>query len=344
MKKILFVLMTAALLAACDNPLEFNPASKADMLIVNGHLTTDEEWHTVYVAVSHTEYVSMVKSGELRCYVNGSLVAKTNALTEIDSNSYYAEQGEYFTFKAPFKAGDVVRIEVDADGFKAWNEQVVPAVPTVSKVDTVSVRQRSDWGEVDNCYRFDTTLKDVDPEESFFRLAIWDHSDAVFYKDDVEIGKTSSERMVSFFADDDPILNEGHFDAGGFFEIGSSNQYGIITDNMFADASATLKPIVSKTMFGAIEYMDEADSVKVSPTAIVKVFGISKPYFYYFKALNSLRSGDTDLALEDVQIPDNIEGGLGFIGIANPYTASFSLGEYSFPFRFYTGDDTPVPE
>ena len=344
MKKILFVLMTAALLAACDNPLEFNPASKADMLIVNGHLTTDEEWHTVYVAVSHTEYVSMVKSGELRCYVNGSLVAKTNTLTEIDSNSYYAEQGEYFTFKAPFKAGDVVRIEVDADGFKAWNEQVVPTIPTVSRVDTVSVRQRSDWGEVDNCYRFDTTLKDVDPEESFFRLAIWDHSDAVFYKDDVEIGKTSSERMVSFFADDDPILNEGHFDAGGFFEIGSSNQYGIITDNMFAYASATLKPIVSKTMFGAINYMDEADSVKVSPTAIVKVFGISKPYFYYFKALNSLRSGDTDLALEDVQIPDNIEGGLGFIGIANPYTASFSLGEYSFPFRYSFYDDPPVPE
>ena len=344
MKKILFVLMTAALLAACDNPLEFNPASKADMLIVNGHLTTDEETHTVFVSVSHTEYVSMVKSGELRCYVNGSLVAKTTTLTEIDSNSYYAEQGEYFTFKAPFKAGDVVRIEVDADGFKAWNEQVVPAVPTVSKVDTVSVRQRSDWGEVDNCYRFDTTLKDVDPEESFFRMAILDHSDAVFYKDNVEIGKTSSERMVSFFADDDPILNEGHFDAGGFFEIGSNNQYGIITDNMFADASATLKPIVSKTMFGAIEYMDEADSVKVSPTAIVKVFGISKPYFYYFKALNSLRSGSTDLALEDVQIPDNIEGGIGFIGIANPYTASFSLGEYSFPFRYSFYDDPPVTE
>ena len=344
MKKILFVLMTAALLAACDNPLEFTPASTADMLILNGHLTTDEEWHTVYVAVSHTEYVSMVKSGELRCYVNGTLVAKTTTLTEIDSNSYYAEQGEYFTFKAPFKAGDVVRIEVDADGFKAWNEQVVPAIPTVSRVDTVSVRQRSDWGEVDNCYRFDTTLKDVDPEESFFRLAIWDHSDAVFYKDDVEIGKTSSERLISFFADDDPILNEGHFDAGGFFEIGSSNQYGIITDNMFADASATLKPIVSTTMFGAINYMDEADSVKVSPTAIVKVFGISKPYFYYFKALNSLRSGDTDLALEDVQIPDNIEGGIGFIGIANPYTASFSLEERSFPFRYDFYDDPPVPE
>ena len=344
MKKILFVLMTAALLAACDNPLEFNPASKADMLIVNGHLTTDEEWHTVYVAVSHTEYVSMVKSGELRCYVNGSLVAKTNALTEIDSNSYYAEQGEYFTFKAPFKAGDVVRIEVDADGFKAWNEQVVPAVPTVSKVDTVSVRQRSDWGEVDNCYRFDTTLKDVDPEESFFRMAILDHSDAVFYKNDVEIGKTSSERMVSFFADDDPILNEGHFNADEFFEIGSTNEYGVITDNMFAGESATLKPVVSKTMFGAIEYMDEADSVKVSPTAIVKVFGISKPYFYYFKALNSLRSGSTDLALEDVQIPDNIEGGIGFIGIANPYTASFSLGEYSFPFRYYYEGDPPLPE
>ena len=344
MKKLIIILMTAALLAACDNPLEFKPASSVDKLIVNGHLTTDEETHTVYVAVSHTEYVSMVKSGELRCYVNGSLVAKTNTLTSLDYANYYDVGGKYFQFQAPFKAGDKVRIEVDADGFKAWNEQVVPAAPTVSKVDTVSVRQRSEWGSVDDCYRFDTTVQDIDPEESFFRLAITDHTDAVFYKDNVEIGKTSSERLISFFADDDPILNEGHFDAGGFFEIGSSNQYGIITDNMFAGASATLKPIVSKTSFGAIDYMEETDSVKVSPKALVKVFGISKPYFYYFKALNSLRSGDTDLALEDVQIPDNIEGGIGFIGIANPYTASVSLGEYSFPFRYYFNDDPPVPE
>ena len=175
-------------------------------------------------------------------------------------------------------------------------------------------------------------------------MAIWDYSDAVFYKDDVEIGTGSSERMVSFFADDDPILNEGHFNADQFFEIGSTNEYGVITDNMFAGGAATLKPIVSKALFGAVEYMDEADSVKVSPKAIVKVFGISKSYFYYFKALNSLRSGSTDLALEDVQIPDNIEGGIGFIGIANPYTASFSLEEKSFPIRYYFYDDPPLPE
>ena len=90
--------------------------------------------------------------------------------------------------------------------------------------------------------------------------------------------------------------------------------------------------------------MEGADSVKVAVTAIVKVYSLSKPYFYCFKALNSLRSGDTDLALEDVQIPDNIEGGIGFIGIANPCSTGFYLGEKSYPLIYYGGDNPPLPE
>ncbi|MBP5567335.1 MAG: DUF4249 family protein [Bacteroidales bacterium] len=344
MRKICYLIMVAALLAACDNPLEFKPASRADMLVLNGHLSTDEEWHTVYVAVSHTEYVSVVTSGELRCYVNGTLAAKTTDLIAINDDSYYATPGRYFQFKAAFKTGDLVRIEVDAAGFKASNEQIVPPMPTVTKVDTLTVIQRSDWGSVDTCYRFDTTLKDVDKEDSFFRLTIVDHNDAVYYKDDVEIGKGVNETLLSFFGDDDPILNEGHFNAADYFEIGSTNHYGVITDNMFAGGSATLKPVVSKNDFGRAGWMDEADSVKVSIKAIVKVYGLEMPYFYYFKALNSLRDGQSDLALEDVQIPDNIEGGIGFIGIANPYTASFTLGEYSYSLLYYYNDYPPLPE
>ena len=344
MRKIVYMIMAAALLAACENPLEYNPASRADMLVLNGHLSTDEEWHTVYVAVSHTEYVSVVTSGELRCYVNGVLAAKTTNLIEMPDDNYYIEPGRYFQFQAAFKAGDVVKIDVDAGGFKAWNEQVVPPVPTVTRIDTTTVVQRSDWGSVDTCYRFETTLKDIDKEDSFFRLSITDHCDATYYKDNVEIGKGSNETLLSFFGDDDPVLNEGHFNAGDFFEIGATNHFGVITDNMFAGGSATLKPVVSKSDFGHFAWSDEADSLKVSIKAIVKVYGLEMPYFYYFTALNSLRDGTSDLALEDVQIPDNIEGGIGFIGIANPYTASFSLGENSFPIRYYGHEDPPVPE
>lgn len=344
MKKITFLLMTAALLAACENPLEYRPASKEDVLVLNGHLSADENWHTVYVAVSHTEYVSMVSAGELRCFVNDALVAKTTTLSEISEAGYYGEGGaKGFIFQASFKAGDKVRIEVDADGFKAWNEQTVPAIPTVTKVDTLSVRQRDEYGDVNNCYRFDTTLKDTDPEDSFFRLAIIDHGENIFYNKKTEIGRADTDRLLSFLADDDPVLNEGHFDANEVFQIGATNYFGVITDNMFAGASATLKPVVGKNSFGGWSYMEGADSVKVAVTAIVKVYSLSKPYFYCFKALNSLRSGDTDLALEDVQIPDNIEGGIGFIGIANPYVTSFYLGEYSYPLIFYD-DNPPLPE
>ena len=343
MKKILYMMMAAAVLAACDNPLEYKPENKADELVLNAHLSADEQWHTVYVAVSHTEYVSMVSSGELSCYVNGSLVAKTNTLTS--RNDEYMGPNKCFTFKAGFKAGDKVRIEVTADGFKASNEQIVPDAPTVTKVDTVTVRQRDEGGYVNVCYRFDTTLKDSDPEESFFRLALIDHGESTFYKDNVEIGQATMDRRRDFWADDDPVLNEGHFVADEMpFEIGATNKYGIITDNMFANGTATLKPIISKQSFGLTTFMEGADSVKVATTAIVKVYGISKAYFYYFKALNSISDGGGDLALEDIQIPDNIDGGIGFIGIANPCSTGFYLGEKSYPLVYYGGENPPLPE
>jgi len=71
------MLIGAALLAAISCGGRKKAANKADELVLNAHLSADEQWHTVYVAVSHTEYVSMVSSGELNCYVNGSLVART---------------------------------------------------------------------------------------------------------------------------------------------------------------------------------------------------------------------------------------------------------------------------
>lgn len=345
MKKILYMMMAAALLAACDNPLEYKPANVNDELVVNGLMTVDEEWHQVYVAVSHTEYVGQVKSGELRCYVNGTQVAKTSSLVDVPDYDG-GVQSRYFRFQAPFKAGDVVRIEVNADGkFSVWNEQVVPGLPTVTKVDTVSVRQRSDWGEVSDCYRFDIGLRDVNPEEDdFFRLDIRGYSKNVYYKDDAELGREDIDRSCQMFTEDDPILNEGHFSSGEMpFEIGSTNEYGIVTDNMFAGASATLRPIVDKYSFGPRWWMDGADKVVSDNYAYVKVYGISKPSYYYFKALNMLRSGDTDLALEDVQIPDNIEGGIGFVSIANPVIHKFYLGKVEYEPVYY-GDNPPLPE
>ena len=212
-------------------------------------------------------------------------------------------------------------------------------------MDTVTVRQRDEGGYVNVCYRFDTTLKDSDPEESFFRLTLIDHGENTFYKDNVEIGQDTMDKRRDFWADDDPVLNEGHFVADEMpFEIGSTNKYGIITDNMFANGTATLKPVISKSSFGLTGYMEGADSVKVATTAVVKVYGISKAYFYYFKALNSISDGGGDLALEDVQIPDNIDGGIGFIGIANPSSTGFYLGERSYPLMYYGDDYPPLPE
>ena len=124
MKKIFILVMIATALAACDNPLEYKPENKADELIVNAFLDAGETSHLVQLAVSNTEYVRPVEKAELRFYVNGELKAKTSEFEDIE---WYGDTaGKGMCFEASFKAGDVVRLEVDADGkVSAYGNQLI---------------------------------------------------------------------------------------------------------------------------------------------------------------------------------------------------------------------------
>ena len=58
----------------------------------------------------------------------------------------------------------------------------------------------------------------------------------------------------------------------------------------------------------------------------VRVMGITAAEYAYLKALDLYQNlGDDTVFAEPASFPDNVEGGLGFIGIANPVTITIPL-------------------
>ena len=54
-----------------------------------------------------------------------------------------------------------------------------------------------------------------------------------------------------------------------------------------------------------------------------------------------MEGGSSDLVLEDVAIPSNVEGGIGFVGVSNSVSQEFKLQPY---YGLVTYDDDPYEE
>lgn len=327
MKKTVLTLLSAAVLAACENPLEYRPADTAGQLVMTALLDAGQTSHSVLVAVSNTEYVESVGTAEARLYVNGALACATNTLISAGTGNSSAVKS--LELEAAFKAGDEVRLEVDADGrYSASFSQIVPEAPAVSRADTVRVVRTEDDFRTEYL-RFDTSVLDPGNTDNYYRILVTAHSDAVYYgPGGVETGQISAEWLCGMNTENDFILNEGHVgDSESLFELGDSNVYGIFSDAQFAGREGTVRPMVDVAYFGSLPAYDtSANSVKIDKSAILTVQSLPQRYYFYMKAMNIMAAGSEDLALEAVQIPDNVQGGIGFVGISNSVSFIFDLG------------------
>lgn len=326
MKKIVLIAIAAAALYACENPLEYRPEDTGAQLVMTTMMDAGSTAHSVLVTVSNTEYIRSVGTAEARLYVNGALASSTNTL--LPSGDNISHSVKRLDLNAAFKAGDEVRLEVDADGIYSGKfTQIVPEPPVVSKADTVRV-VRMDGDDRTEYLRFDTSVRDSDKADNYYRVFVMARCDAVFYSSPgVEIGTGSTERLCNMNTENDFILNEGHVgNDESLFEIGTSNVYGIFSDAQFAGKEGTVRPMVDVDSFdNYAEFDGSATSVKIDSKAVLKVQSLPQRYYFYLKAMNLLMSGGDDLALEDVQIPDNVQGGIGFVGISNSVSFDFNL-------------------
>ena len=360
MRRLIFIAAVSVLLGACTKDIDFNLKDIKPQLIVNSQMTVGDTLHLVYLAVSKSDHIEKIKSGSVKCYVNGEFVAD-GQLDNRDDDLFIKEDlhlyGRYYSdfynnemytagpnaagknkqtrysFKADFKPGDVVRIEAEAEAegetFKAYSEVVVPKAPEFSITDTLS--QKNQYG--DHVYRIRVKGKDITGEDNFYRIlsgrSIIDKK--IRYANEDEEAKTWEETtdysFISLDKGNDPILNDGAPAEDLDLEGASENTFRVFSDRQFSDGTFNIGFSVNANeiifgLHGVLNY-NRMESVT---TLSVTIRGITKDEYYYLKALSiyDYLDGDTTLT-EPVSFPDNVVGGVGLVSISTESVASIKF-------------------
>ena len=325
-KKFLILFLLAA--TACVTEMEYKPISSGNQIIMNSLMSVGDEQHVVFLALSTPGSVEKITGGAgVECYINGDLVVTA---TEYNVNLWPGTLNcmRAFAFEAEFKAGDEVEIVAEAGGHKISSTVVVPSQAVLGKVDTLTVND-----DDESYLSFSVNMSDKGPNEDYYEINIKHKAEIELYKEGVLIGTQNYLDYCWIDCSDDIILSEGNIASDDFTETftwGSQNYYGAFADRQFNGKDVVLKPKVNKTDFEiVINYSingEKADSIYIKPSAIVTVSHIQGRHYYYLKALNEIMSGSfADLSLEQISIPDNVKGGIGFVGIGNPASVEIKL-------------------
>ena len=334
MDKKLLILLLALGLTGCLNDLPYTPKDTAPQLVMNSLISVGEDSSEVWLGLSKPGCVDTLTGGvSVHCHINGH--------TAVNAWERPGRQRlRRFVFSAPFAPGDEIMIEAFVGSKKVRASVTVPTPPVLKSIDTLSV---GDSAARQLAFRI--KMSDSTPGADYYSLAISCTSQIEMYREGVLLGTEEFVRLCPLDTGDDLILSEDGIAAANMdsmFDIGSPNYYGAFFDSQFDCKSVTLRPRVDKWELNSwyLTSFVPYDSTYVKPTLKVSLSHIDGRHYYYLKALNTLESG-SDLVLEDVAIPNNVVGGIGFVGISNTVSQEFALPPYS---TFMSYDDDPYDE
>ena len=329
MKKSILIIIAAMMSVACEEYIDLRREGPEKMLVVNGNLVAGDTLHTVYLTWGMYDDVKPVEAAHLDCYVNGKLVTSTDKVTEPDRFSYYANA---IRFKAPFNAGDEVRITVNAGDAHAEVTGVAPKAPVVNAVDTSSFMAKNKGGELTGFYMTKVHLQDVAGERNFYRMVMSYESE--YRASEVPSGSPYKEGQFLCRASKDIVfdnkyesllyrnLKTGMEDNSNDVDNYYANEYNLFTDNTFADREYTLKLAVEKTLLHNY-YPNSWSRDEYVPAEYGKicfrVLSMSRSTYTYMNdyAFDNSEQGSWNF-IDEIPYPSNVSGGTGMISIMTP--------------------------
>ena len=350
---LIFIALLAAV--ACENEIPYDFGEAGPKLMVTGFLYAGEAEQTVYVSLSEGGTVSGVGDATVRCYVNGTLAASASAHSDDKARGAQYHQLPV-RFSADFDTGDVVVLEVEADGYRASTpELTVPHKPIVEKTDTTyTTVTHTDWSE--EVLRFTVDMTDRKGEDNWYALNLVKEVTGTFsFEDgrpDIPVVRRSYP-MISHSSLTDPILLDGNMaltdvdlDIMDYMDYLGDGRFETFSDQLFRDGPARLvfdSPMqfyypgadpdllfeVLRQDFGnEVSWSAEWPVREISRTLEVQVHGCSKDAYLYLRALRTVRSnGYNPVLTEPVTIPGNIIDGIGFVDILNTAAVRIDLPE-----------------
>lgn len=340
MRKSIYMILVAALAAvSCENTVDkiWSDDNEA-MLVLNAQLRQDERIHRVFVDCSQGAGSDEVQDAAVVCSINGAaaIAAVADIREEVNFRGDTYEKFYGYAFEADLLPGDKIEITAYWKDLSAKAVAEVPAsAARIAAIDTMRVVLAEDnpWGETGRTTRqYNIAIRDKAGEKNYYMLASRD----VYYKLDASGAKIDSIAVKSQFDTDyDPILNP--IENSLLDEIiGSGNNYDIFTDEMFADASYTLKLYDSYYSAYSDDFVHFWDGFETGGRycmdRLVMIYTLSFDEFLYLKAINAA-GNDLGFMTEPVIYPENVIGGLGFVTVVTP-----EIRRIQFPVQTYTGE------
>lgn len=277
---------------------------------------------------------------------------------QLDKGSYEAllksMRFKIFRFTTALQPGDNIRLEATAEGgqYHASSQVTVPRPLQSLQVDTCTAFIRQ-WGSMRAHRQYRITLQDLPNEKNYYRLEIVNNKDfhcitraeskdenGNYIKDENGnyIYTTTKDTVVNYtFTElinrEDVILTDGHVtnsddDENDMFPY-IENKYNIFTDNLFTNSSATLKvytPLYDDnySILNSLSYT----RCYLKHTITVRLLSLPEAYYRYLKALNCMDDDDYDeVLMEPISLPNNVEGGLGFVGVSSEIQYTIDMPE-----------------
>lgn len=316
MKTHLFSLFifSITLLSACENEIPFDSKSQKPQLLMNAFLEAEKEENEVQLYIIENENMTLVSNGSVTVYVNG--VEKEVSESKIVSWTS-TDSMKVCRLQTIFHAGDRVRLEATAeDGrYNAWAEVEIPQpIEKIVHVDTLLTRIKIGYYLAD-CIRYRITFNDLPHEKNYYQLSIREESFTADIETSVRYPTSFENHFVEIINQEDIVLTDGHLTTAddeefGILDMTIQNVRNIFTDSRFENGSYTLNVY---TRFN--DFNHRYEKVRIQTDAIIQILSITKDNYRYMRAMNCLDSENyNDTFMEPVIVPQNVVGGLGFVG------------------------------
>ncbi|MEA4980019.1 MAG: DUF4249 domain-containing protein [Petrimonas sp.] len=338
MKKIIFgpvLIFFLTLLLACERQLDVDFSNEKPLIVMNGIIEPDVP---ITVSISKSflftdtdSTAPYLKDVSVELHINNKLIEKMQ-LTGVDSTKQSSRRGvSYFRSVSHAKIGDRVRLEAKAPGLETvWAETVIPAPPTIEKVDTVTYITPVQSGNDSYYYGYYGNVPNV-TVEPFFRMmrlhiglrAPKSNEPNYFGLRISKLAPSSSPDYeyvpLGLFIDtqEDPIFandpKNSFFDA--IFEKNSrySGSLVFFTDNLFKNGAYALN-VSTMGYYTVVEINEEDYEVRNPPLEII-VSALSPELYRYLKSTEGRRYDDELYFISEPKVTfTNVNNGIGVVG------------------------------
>lgn len=297
---IVYIALTALLLAGCTKYLEFEGEGARPRLVMNALMQADS---TFEVHLSNS--VGYVDNSSIEDQVNGE-VRIFNAQGDLIETLFHDGDGRYIGVQTA-QPGMSYTVEADHPGFTSISaSDRVPMPVAILAVDTFSVPSNDPFEFESSALNIALTFNDPSSEnyyslevyqnQSFFIDYIFDPDQNTLVPDTIWLD-TPTFFQMGLMTTDPVLLNET---ATGIAETEAFSNRFLFSDALFNGSTRTISV--------------RLENYTVNSQYMVRLTSISHDYFRYLRTVERYLNANGDPFAEPVLIFNNVTNGLGILG------------------------------